>query len=339
MQSRNLLVAFKLVLFVLLLTAALEHSVAAPAYGESNPKWNESKLSAEQLLHKYGGAADEIGNEQARVLMLDLVNRDRYDLERLGSLKLDDLASQVAQAHAEEMANLRYLGHYDTSGWKAPERYNAAGGTDVVIENVSYWEVENFDVYITPQVVQDFEARWLKSPGHYRAIMTYEANHLGFGIALARHGSSTVVTAVQLFIVDKSDFRLLPGRIRRTGSGAPTIEIKGKLHPSVEFFYAAVGLEPMPQPRTPEYLNDHLAPYETPEPFAGYLEQVAEGRQRLKNLTTYYTFVIDPGSLMVQGNVVLDDGSGSSGLFYVYVFVRDRGGRVFPVMLQTVEVA
>ena len=322
----------------ILLFAFVVVSRAQPLFAEADTTWNESQFTEEELLHRYGGIADAVDLDQARALMLDLVNRDRYNLERLGDLKQDDLAAQVAQAHAEEMANLRYLGHYDTSGWKAPERYNAAGGTDVVVENVSYWEVENFEAYITPQVVQDFETRWLKSPGHYRSIMTYEATHLGFGIVLARHGNSTVVAAVQLFVVDRGDFRLLPGRIRRTGAGMPTMQIKGKLRPGVEFFYAAVGVEPVPQPLTPEYLNTHLAPYETPEPFAAYLEQVAEGRQRMKNIQTLYTFAIDSASMTVQGDVILDDGQGSKGLYYVYVFVRDRDGRVYPVMMQTVEV-
>lgn len=324
-------------LLILAAVVSVQLLLTYPVYSKPTT-WNEDSLTHDELLHKYGGESDEISIYDARNQMLDLVNRDRYDLEREDILKLDELACAVAQAHAEEMANYRYLGHYNLSGWKAPERFNAAGGTDMVIENVSYWEVENFDAYITPQMVQDFEARWLKSPGHYRAIMTPEATSMGFGISLSRQGKISVLAAVQLFVVDRSDFRLITGRIKRIKGKPLKIEISGRLHSSVEFFYAAVGAEPLPTSRTAEWLNSHLSPYDTPEPFAGYLEQVAEGRQRLKGLTTYYTFSVGTDNRAINGVVLLDDGKESSGLYYVYIFVRDKDGYVYPVMLQTVEV-
>ncbi len=310
----------------------------APCESAWATTWNEDSLSQKELLHKYGGKSDEISIYEARSLMLNLVNRNRYDKERAGELKMDELACAVAQAHADEMATYRYLGHYNQAGWKAPERFNAAGGTDMVIENVSYWEVENFEAYITPQMIQDFQTRWMKSQGHYRAIMTPEATSFGFGVSLVRHGKISVLAAVQLFVVDKSDFRLITGRIKRINGKPTRIEVSGRLFQKVEFFYAAVGVEPLPTPKTSEWLNSNLAPYDTPEPFAGYLEQIAEGRQRLKGLSTYYSFSVGSDNRSVTGVVTLDDGKENSGLYYVYVFVRDKDGTVYPVMLQTVEV-
>jgi len=308
------------------------------AFAQDDLDWNMSSMTDVELRNRYGDASDEIGLDDARKLMLKLVNSDRHEYDRLLKLRLQKLACDVAQAHAEDMADNRYLGHYDRSGWKAPERYNAAGGTDMVIENVSYWEVENFEAVITPQIVKNFEERWIRSPGHHRAIMTPQATHLGFGIALARHGNITVITAVQLFVVDKSDFKPVSGRIRRRGKESPVVKISGRLHSGVAFFYAAVGMEPLPEPMTPEFLNKNLSSYQTPEPFAGYLEQVAEGRQRLSNLQTRYTFALGPNGLAVKGQVELGNGDGSPGLYYIYVFVRDADGNVYPIMIQTCEV-
>ncbi|MEP0814751.1 MAG: CAP domain-containing protein [bacterium] len=317
-------------LFALALAAALVAggTFASPAQSED---WKQYEATEEELRTKYGTAENRISLDEARSLMLSLVNSDRAKYQGLPSLEPDPLAAQVAQRHAEEMAENRYLGHYNLRGMKAPQRYNEANGTDMVIENVSYWEAE-YDAYITPQVVADIEARWLKSPGHFAAIMTPEATHLGFGIAISKYGEITVITAVQLFVVDLSDFAPLPGRIRR----GDTVNIVGRLHKGLKFFYAAVGSEPLPVQRTADYLNQHLAPYDTPEPFAGYLDQLSEGRRKLNGLKTYFTFVEgENGS--VSGQVTLDDGSGKPKLYYIYLFAKREDGQVILVMQQTCE--
>ena len=319
---------------------ALFSQLAAVAYAQTETRqWNAARMTQEKLEAQYGTVKEAIGLEDARALMLDLVNSDRRDRENLTDrLKIETTANKVAQSHAEDMARNRYLGHYDLEGKKAPQRYNEAGGTKVVIENVSYWEVENFEAAITPLMVRDVQRRWLLSPGHYKGIMTPEATHFGFGIALERHAQITVITAVQLFVVDRGEFQSIPLKLRRSNSFPPAVNVTGRLDPGLTFAYAAVGVEPAPRPVTADYLNNHLAPYSTPQPIAGYLEQAAEGRKRLSGLQTYYTFSISQENNAVKGQVFLDDGNGANGLYYVYLYARDTAGNVVNVSMQTCEI-
>ncbi len=313
-------------------------SGAAYSQAESR-QWNASKLTQEKLEAQYGTTKDAIGLEDARALMLELVNSDRKEREGLAAkLKIDKLANNVAQYHAEDMARNRYLGHYNLEGKKAPQRYNEAGGTKIVIENVSYWEVENFDAAITQLMIRDVQRRWLLSPGHYKAIMTPEATHFGFGVALEKHGNITVITAVQLFVIDRGEFQSIPQRLRRSNSFPPAVNVTGRLDTGLTFAYAAVGVEAAPRPVTADYLNNHLAPYSTPQPIAGYLEQAAEGRKRLSSIQTYYTFAISQEGNTVKGQVLLDDGRGTNGLYYVYIYARDTSGNLINVSMQTCEV-
>lgn len=302
-------------------------------------QWNAAKMTQEKLETQYGTEKDAIGIEDSRALMLDLVNTDRREREGLAArLKVDPLANKVAQLHAEDMAVNRYLGHFNLDGKKAPQRYNEAGGTKFVIENVSYWEVENFQAAITPQMISDVQRRWLLSPGHYKAIMTPEATHFGFGIALERHSNITVITAVQLFVVDRAEFQSIPRKLKRSNSFPPAVNLNGRLDPGLTFAYVAVGVEQAPKPVSADYLNNHLSPYSTPQPIAGYLEQAAEGRKRLSSIQTYYTFSLSQEGNAVKGQVLLDDGHGTNGLYYVYLFARDSAGNLINVTMQTCEV-
>ena len=293
--------------------------------------WKQYEITEQELAQKYGTKSDEFSMPEARSLMVELVNADRLRLRNLSSLGMNELADKVAQEHADEMSLNRYLGHYDLKGWKAPERWNNAGGTDMVIENVSYWEAE-YDAYITPQMVKDVEARFIKSPGHLEAIMTPEATNMGFGLSIARYEGITVLTAVQLFVVDLGDFQQIPTRLRAGG----VANISGRLRDGLKFFYAAVGKEPLPQVKTADYLNKHLSSYDTPQPFAGYLLKDSEGRSKLAKLSTYYTFDTAPGGV-VQGQITVDDGQQGAGLYYIYLFARNEKGEVLLVMQQTVE--
>src|SRR5580658_4089514 len=74
---------------------------------------------------------------EARCLMVSLVNRDRATMS-LPPVELDEGPPTIAgQGHAEDMATHAYLGHWGTDGSIPEQRYNQAGGADMVFENAS----------------------------------------------------------------------------------------------------------------------------------------------------------------------------------------------------------
>jgi len=75
--------------------------------------------------------------EEARRVMVQLINRDRASMG-LAPVELDDsAATRAGQSHAEDMAAHGYLGHWGTDGSVPEQRYTEAGGVDVVMENTS----------------------------------------------------------------------------------------------------------------------------------------------------------------------------------------------------------
>ena len=72
---------------------------------------------------------------QARRYLLDLINRDRAALGKR-PVELDEVASTMGQAQAEEMVKQGGMSHADRAGRLPVQRYTECGGKDRVRENV-----------------------------------------------------------------------------------------------------------------------------------------------------------------------------------------------------------
>ena len=64
------------------------------------------------------------------------INQQRFEAG-LSQVVWDELASQAALAHAQDMARDGYLSHWDVNGKLPQQRYAEIGGRDYVAENVS----------------------------------------------------------------------------------------------------------------------------------------------------------------------------------------------------------
>lgn len=120
-----------------------------------------------------------------RLVLLAAINGDRRraGLQPVG---LDSLATAVAQAHAEAMAEGRYLSHYERNGSAPYDRYAEAGGTAHVRENVFRRETRGENPRRPGESRFDVREaeRWLMtSPGHRAAILDPHATAVGLGIA------------------------------------------------------------------------------------------------------------------------------------------------------------
>lgn len=119
--------------------------------------------------------------------VLLLINQDR---EKFGLLPvlLDDIASQVAHSHVQDMALSGYFSHWDQHGYGPDIRYGLAEGTDMVMENLSYCSYQYTNGKPAPitdwdHVVVDMHAGLMNSPGHRANILDPCHTHVGLGLA------------------------------------------------------------------------------------------------------------------------------------------------------------
>ena len=196
--------------------------------------------------------------EALRNRLLGLVNKERAQAG-VGALKLDGLASEVAQKHAIEMAENNFLSHWGLDGRKPYHRYAFAGGIDATAENDAAAD------YSAPFPSDDF----LDAPGrmhramhdevppndgHRQTMLAPQHTHVGFGLAtrglhvrLCEIYVARYMTIDPLPLIKKPQSRFLfSGQVMD-----PKYSIEG-----VDVFY-----EPMPSPPKRSWL-------ETPRPYS-----------------------------------------------------------------------
>ena len=124
----------------------------------------------------------------AREQLLTQVNAERASAG-LSFLELDDLACQVANRHARDMATGEFLSHWGSDGRKPYHRYSFAGGTAALRENVS--SADNIQSVTRAGVLKDLyemhQSMIDETPpndGHRKTILFRWQTHVGFGIAM-----------------------------------------------------------------------------------------------------------------------------------------------------------
>jgi len=215
---------------------------SAQAAAAKSP-WVDERLSPAEIEAAYGGAGDAIELSQVCDLLLQITNEDR---EEAGpdDVQWSDLAAQVAQTQADEMVERRLVGHYDAAGRTCELRFNLAGGTDQIVENTVYYEIQH-DVYLTAQLVRRVQEHWLASTSHRRNILDPAHTHFGAGFAVRRLDGVSRVAAVAEFVNDYGDYAPLPLQATR----GDTVEVAGSLDPRrAELRYLGIGVTDPPQP-------------------------------------------------------------------------------------------
>jgi hypothetical protein len=182
--------------------------------------------------------------------MLDLINEDRA-AEGLAPVAWDDLAAQVAQNHAEAMAEQDYMSHWNLKGEGPDVRYSLAGGTEVVQENVYLFWYRYDDGRPAPiedweEVVREAQKALMESPGHRANIMAPAHTHVGVGIAY--NGDIGEVRIAQEFI--NRYVTLEP--VARSVAVGTTLTVRGRLLESAGEPLVNLAYEPFPTPMTVE---------------------------------------------------------------------------------------
>ena len=184
---------------------------------------------------------------EIRANLLEMVNEERA-VEKLNPLEVDELATQVATKHAQEMAVDDFASHWGRDGRKPYHRYSFAGGTQATQENISAadntWSMKISDL---KQDAAYLHVRLYKEQppfdGHRKAILAPQHTHVGYGIAVEK----LRLRMVELFVAKY----LQVEPIRRKAKPGERLTFAAKM-PKEGYYLNHVELFYEPLPTAPE---------------------------------------------------------------------------------------
>ena len=122
-----------------------------------------------------------------KLIQLDVINRSRKKF-RAAPVRLDILASRVANKMCREAAENNYVSHWNLAGEKPYHRYAFAGGYDHVSENAyGEWTSGSFEssYSLIGKMMEDghgtFMAERAPNDGHKKNIIEKSHNYVGIG--------------------------------------------------------------------------------------------------------------------------------------------------------------
>jgi uncharacterized protein YkwD len=144
----------------------------------------------------------------------------------LNVLKFDTRLSAAARGHAKDMADRNFFDHHSGKpGFDTPgDRIHQAGSFEQAwAENIAFQQGKP-----ESSIVTTFVTGWMKSPGHFKNIMTPSFTHTGVGVFKSSDGR---VYAVQVFSSREFEttFDNISGNVRFND-----LELRGINKPNLE---------------------------------------------------------------------------------------------------------
>ena len=175
--------------------------------------------------------------------LLEMINEER-DVEKVGPVEIDELATEVATKHALDMAVNEFASHWGSDGLKPYQRYSFAGGIHATEENVSAadntWSLKVRDLkqdtaYLHLRMYQE------KPPynGHRRTILSPQHTHVGLGIVVHQ----LRLRLVELFVAKYVEVR----PIKQAAKPGAQLPLSGKImSPRYSLHHVEIFYEPLP---------------------------------------------------------------------------------------------
>jgi uncharacterized protein YkwD len=223
-----------------------------------------------------GSARRLVGLDEARRVMVQLINRDRATMG-LAPVALDEGApTRGGQGHAEDMARNGYLGHWGTDGSVPEQRFTEAGGTDMVLENASCFTDEQrrtldshalVDVRNIEHAEDLFFHERPPNDGHRRNILEPFHQRVGIGVAQPRATPTEIPVPcfTQEFVDAYGTYAAVPASMQV----GETLHVEGVIAAPATF--AGVGLARVDGPRPlPVAEVNRRRSYPVPAPYQMY---------------------------------------------------------------------
>jgi hypothetical protein len=180
----------KSVLFIIILVA--QSNLLLPQNSANN--LNSDFDYYKQINEKELRLSEFKDNDEAlriKLIQLDIINSSRKKF-RVAPVKLDILASRVANKMCREAAENKFVSHWNLAGEKPYHRYAFAGGYDHVSENAyGEWTSRPYDISssLIGKMMEaghrSFMAERSPNDGHKKNIIEKDHNFVGIGFFIA----------------------------------------------------------------------------------------------------------------------------------------------------------
>lgn len=202
--------------------------------------------------------------QETQLLASSLVERINQDRAEAGltPVELDELASQVATAHCQDMLEGAYFSHWSLGGLKPYQRYSLAGGTHYDAENLYEYEttgtLDTSPEGVAKILLLGHQGFMDEGPdgGHRQNILDPFHTHVGIGFAF----SDNSLRMAQEFLNEYVSLE------EPSGKATPDerVFIQGKMLFETQLLAVTVFYEPLPKQMSKEELKETQA-YSLPE--------------------------------------------------------------------------
>jgi uncharacterized protein YkwD len=205
---------------------------------------------SERRLSEY---KDNSAALELKLQQIDLINNSRKKFNAK-PVKLDILASRVANKMSREAAEKNFVGHWNTAGEKPYHRYAFAGGNDHISENAyGEWSSENYDD--SPASVsglmkaghETFMAEKAPNDGHKKTVIDKEHNFVGIGY----HLTGMQFRYYEEFIDRYFEFENIPAEVKPGEKTSITVRTNGRNF----LYFMIVYYEGFPRPMNPKEIS------------------------------------------------------------------------------------
>jgi hypothetical protein len=243
----------KIFVILIVILICLPHSIL-PHRTDMDLKENiESYLKQNEEEKRLKEFKDNDEALRLKIAQLDIINISRKRNNAL-PVKLDILASRVANKMCMEAAENEYLGHWNMAGEEPYLRYAFAGGYDHVSEN-AYGEWSSGNYIVTSQAIgsmmkqghDKFMAEKAPDDGHKQTIIEKAHNFVGIGYYL----KGKQFRYYEEFIDRYFEFENIPSELKVGEPCNITIKTNGNSF----LYFVMIYREDFPKPLTPAQIS------------------------------------------------------------------------------------
>ncbi len=243
----------KVFLIIGIVLICLPHSILPIQKSESQSDDFESYLQLNEGETRLIEYKDDKEALRLKLNQLEIINKSRKKF-RAGPVKLDILASRIANKMCREAVENNFLGHWNMAGEKPYQRYAFGGGYDHVSENAfGEWSANNYDISnsnISSKMKSghaSFMAERSPYDGHKRTIIEKSHNYVGIGFCL----SGKQFRYYEEFIDRYLEFEKIPNQLSVNEPGSITVKTDGKNF----LYYMVIYRDEFPQAMTPVQIS------------------------------------------------------------------------------------
>ena len=243
----------KILVILIIVLVCMPYSILPHITSDTPKEEIDNYLKLNQYERRLSEYKDNDEALKLKIDQIDFINKSRKR-NNAPPVKLDILASRVANKMAKEAGENHYIGHWDLAGEEPYLRYAFAGGYDHVSENAyGQWSTENYNN--TPQTIafkmkeghEKFMSETAPNDGHKQTIIEKSHNFAGIGYYL----SGSEFRYYEEFIDRYLEFNNIPSDVKKGEAFNITMKTNGQSY----LYYMIVYKEKSPKSLTPEEIS------------------------------------------------------------------------------------